>query len=56
MAAIFALLPIVYRINGAVGTALSSMEFSDFLHPESLRKTLQNMAVVCDILLGSSRW
>lgn len=51
MAAIFALLPIVYRINGAVGTA-----FVEIIHPNSFRKTLQSMAVVADILLGSSRW
>lgn len=51
MAAIFALLPIFYRINGAVGTA-----FFDLLHAHTLRKALQSTSVVCDILLGTSRW
>jgi hypothetical protein len=51
MAAIFALLPILYRINGAVGTA-----FFDLLHAHTLRKALQSTSVVCDILLGTSRW
>ena len=51
MSAIFALLPIVYRINSAVGTAIV-----DTMHPNSLRKVLHNMNVICNILLGSTRW
>ena len=51
MAAIFALLPILYRINGAIGTA-----FSDLLHAHNWRKVLQSTSVVCDILLGTSGW
>lgn len=51
MSGIFALLPIVYRINSAVGTAIL-----EIMHPSSLRKVLHNMSVICNILLGSSRW
>jgi len=51
MAVIFALLPIVYRINGTVGNAMY-----DLLHPYSYQKVLRSTIVICDILLGASRW
>jgi len=51
MAIIFALLPIVYRINGTVGNAIYEL-----LHPYSYQKLLHCTVVICDILLGASRW
>jgi hypothetical protein len=51
MAGIFALLPIIYRINSAVGSAVV-----DMLHPSSFRKALHSTNIICNILFGSSRW
>ena len=51
MSGIFALLPIIYRVNGAVGSAVY-----DMLHPTSFRKTLHSTNVIFNILLGSTRW
>lgn len=51
MAGIFALLPIIYRINNAVGSAVF-----DILRPSSFRKALHSTNLICNVLLGSSRW
>lgn len=51
MSGIFALLPIIYRINGTVGAAMF-----DLLHPTSFRKFLNSLNIICNILLGSTRW
>lgn len=51
MAGIFALLPIIYRINNAVGSAVF-----DILRPSSFRKVLHSTNLICNVLLGSSRW
>ena len=51
MAALFALLPIVYRINGTVRAAAY-----DFLHPVTFEKTLHSASAIGDVLLGTTRW
>ena len=51
MAALFALLPVVYRINAAVRAAVL-----DLVQPPTWDRFFHSATVICDVLLGSSPW
>ena len=51
MAALFALLPVVYRLNAPARAVLF-----DVVHPDDLQHGLRSLTLLCDILFGSCAW